>query len=394
VEAKDADVDDLAHTDAVARDRRLRRECPVANVGEGHWYVSTAVGVHNVLRDVDSFRADLAPMSGLDHIDQVPPDQLFLSEIRAPRHAQVRRIFNAWFGPARVRVIEPFVRTLCHSLVDQMLAREVADLHDGYAMQIPSRVMAEAMSLDASAAAGFMRWSYDGSILQRPCSPGVGPGRLEIQAFFAHELAARRAHPAGEDDLFQLLASTEIEGEPLTDQEIVTQLHFMIQAGVHTTRGLLAHLAATLLLDPPLFTRLRADRSLLAPLVEESLRHDPPAPVLTRRCTRDVELEGHQLSADDVVSVAITSANRDEAVYGDGDDFRLDRPDPRNHLGFGDGPHVCPGASLARMEGMVSVDVLLDRVVAMEAVPGAVYEPVPRGLSHAPIPARLVAAPH
>jgi cytochrome P450 len=322
----------------------------------------------------------------------VPADQLFLSEIRAPRHAQVRRLFNAWFGPARVRVIEPFVRSLCHSLVDRMLAQEVADLHGGYAMQIPSRVMAEAMDLDESAADGFMRWSYDGSILQRPCSPGVGPGQLEIQEFFARELAARRADPNGREDLFRLLATTEVEGEPLTDQEIVTQLHFMIQAGVHTTRGLLAHLGATLLLDPGLFARLRADRSLLAPLVEESLRHDPPAPVLTRRCTRAVELDGHHLAAGDVVNVAITSANRDEGVYDDVDDFRLDRPDPRNHLGFGDGPHVCPGASLARMEGMVSVDVLLDRVATMTPVPGADYEPAPRGLSHAAIPARLVPA--
>jgi cytochrome P450 len=127
--------------------------------------------------------------------------------------------------------------------------------------------------------------------------------------------------------------------------------------------------------------------------VEESLRHDPPASVLTRRCTHDVELDGEQLVAGDLVSVGIASANRDDALYDDADAFRLDRDDPRNHLGFGGGPHVCPGATLARMEAVTSMDVLLDRVTGMAPVPGATYPPVPSGLSHLPVLARLVAAP-
>ena len=127
--------------------------------------------------------------------------------------------------------------------------------------------------------------------------------------------------------------------------------------------------------------------------MEESLRHDPPASVLTRRCTHDVELDGEQLVAGDLVSVGIASANRDDALYDDADAFRLDRDDPRNHLGFGGGPHVCPGATLARMEAVTSMDVLLDRVTEMTPVPGATYPPVPSGLSHLPVLARLAAAP-
>ena len=194
--------------------RRLRAECPVAHTGEGTWYVSSAEAVQAVLKDVDSFRADLAPMSGLQHLDQVPPEQYFLSEISPPRHGRVRRLFNAWFGPHRVSATEPFVRSLCHRLVDDMLAAEVADLHGDYAMQIPSHVMARAMDLDEAAAADFMRWSYDGSILLRPCTPGLGPDEPEIQAFFARELAAAARRPDGPRRPLPLLLGGRHRGRP------------------------------------------------------------------------------------------------------------------------------------------------------------------------------------
>jgi cytochrome P450 len=89
--------------------------------------------------------------------------------------------------------------------------------------------------------------------------------------------------------------------------------------------------------------------------------------------------------------MGIASANRDESVYADPDSFRLDRPQPRNHLAFGAGPHVCPGATLARMEGTFAVEELLNRVARMEPVPGATYPPLPGSLGHQPIPARLIA---
>src|SRR4029079_17085354 len=92
----------------------------------------------------------------------------------------------------------------------------------------------------------------------------------------------------------------------------------------------------------------------------------------------DVELDGERLVAGDLVSVGIASANRDDALYDDADAVRLDRDDPRNHLGFGGGPHVCPGATLARMEAVTSMDVLLDRVTEMAPGPGATYPRVTR----------------
>ena len=181
----------------------------------------------------------------------------------------------------------------------------------------------------------------------------------------------------------------EVEGAPLTDVQIVTQLHFMIMAGVHTTRGLLTHAVQRLLHDPDLYRRLGEERNLVPIFVEESLRHDAPVQRTTRRCTRETEIGGITMHPGDWVEVGIASGNRDEDVYDDPESFRLDRSDPRNHLAFGGGSHVCPGATLARFEAVTAVETLLDRVATMSELPGAVYPPVPGNLGQAPIPAVL-----
>lgn len=371
---------------------RLRREEPICPTPTGAWYLARRADVEAVLKDVRTFVTDLGPMTGLPGVEAIPPDQWFLSEIPEPRHGRIRRLFNASFGPHRTRDVADFVRATCSRLVDRMLDEPVPDLHEGYAMPIPSLVMAEVLGLPADASDRFMEWSFDGTLMKRPATPGVPPGGLGVQAYFAEHLAAQRALPEPTNHVFKTFIEAEVEGSPLTDQEILTELHFMIQAGVHTTRGLLVH-AVQRLLDPQLFATLQADRSLVPAFVEETLRHDSPVQRTTRRCTRDTTLGDVELRAGDWLEVGVASANRDEDVYEDPGDFRLDRPDPRDHVGFGGGPHVCPGAVLARLEAVTAVEVLLDRLQEMSPVPGASYPPVPGSLSHQPVPAVLMPAP-
>ncbi|MCD9623708.1 cytochrome P450 [Rhabdothermincola salaria] len=368
---------------------RIRAEQPVCPTPTGARYLSRYADVEAALKDVDTFRADLGVLSGLGGVEEVPDEQLYLSEIDEPRHGQIRRLFNATFGPHRIAAEADFVEQTCHRLVDDLVAHPPGDLHAGYALPIPGLVMAHIMGLEPEAATHFMAWSGDGRIMQRPCTPGVGDAH-EPHRWFAEVLAARRADPDPPDDVFARLAGAEVEGEPLTDTEILTQLQFMVQAGVHTTRGLLTHLAGRLVAEPELFAQLRHDRALVPTFVEESLRHDAPVQRTSRRCTHAVEFAGEHFDTLDWVEMGIASANRDEAVYDDPDAFRLDRPEPRRHLAFGAGPHVCPGAALARLEGTVSVQVLLDRCRSLDAVAGATYPPVPGNLGHAPIPAVLV----
>lgn len=368
----------------------IRRHQPIVRTPRGAWYLSRRADVDAVLSDVDTFVADLGPMSGVRSVEDIPADQRWLSEIGEPRHGRVRRLFNAAFGPHRTRSVEPFVRHTCQELLDGAARRTPADLHAGYAAPLPGLVMAHILGLPASAAARFAQWSMDGSILQRPSSPGVEPGGPGIQAFFTSLVAAQRSGDAPPNLVLRSFIEAEIDGRPLTDQEIVSQLHFMVQAGVHTTRGLLVHVVQRLLHSPRLFELFRQDRARIPSFVEESLRLDAPVQRVTRRCVKDAAVGGTAFRQGDWVEVGIASANRDDAVHQDPERFRLDRLRPRDHVAFGTGPHVCPGSHLARTEAVVALDVLVTRLEALRPVDGATYPPLPGNLGHAAVPAVLM----
>ena len=382
-------VDEGVPFDVMAR---IRSEEPVFRTPRGAWYLSRYEDIEAALKDVETFRAELGPITGIpEGVETIPSDQHFLSEIPEPRHGQIRRLFNASFAAHRMREVEPFIVSECNRLVDELLVADIADLHDGYAMPIPGIAMARIMGLGPSAVPHFMQWSWDGTLMTRPATPDVPPEGPSSHVYFAERLAEQRALPQPTSHVFKVLLEAVIEGEPLTDREIITQLHFMIQAGVHTTRSLLTHAVHRMLQEPALFAQLDADRSLIPNFIEESLRHDSPVQRTTRRCTRELEFAGVAMCPGDWVEMGIGSGNHDESVYGDGGAFRLDRDDPRHHLGFGAGSHVCPGATLARLEGITAVTVLLDRLAAMRPVDGVRYPPIPGSLGHQPIPAVLVA---
>lgn len=368
---------------------RIHAEEPICATPTGARYLSRQADIQAALRDVESFRADLGPMTGLKGLEDIPDDQLFLSEITEPRHGEIRRLYNSSFGPHRTRQVETFVRQVCDELVDALLATDVVDLHAGYALPIPGRVMAHIMGLPDEDAQHFLDWSTDGSIMTRPATPGVAPDGPPIADYFRGQLKAQRSLDRPTNHVFKVLIDAEIDGGALSEVQIVTQLHFMIMAGVHTTRGLLTHVVQRLLHTPDLYRRLGEERGLVPIFVEESLRHDAPVQRTTRRCMRETELGGIAMHPGDWIEVGIASGNRDEDVYDDPESFRLDRTDPRNHLAFGAGSHVCPGATLARFEAVTAVETLLDRVATMSEIPATAYPPVPGNLGQEPIPARL-----
>ena len=289
-----------------------------------------------------------------------------------------------------MRDADSVVKDICNGLVDRMLAKSPADLHGDYALPIPALVMAHLMGLGPEAGENFATWSHDGSLMYRPVSPGMAPDGPPIQAYFADYVARHRRGELPPNHVFESVMSAEVDGVPLTDREIVTQLHFMIQAGVHTTRALLTHCVHRLLHDSQLFAHLDNDRTLVPRFVEESLRHDSPVQRTTRRATQATTIDGIAIDPGQIIEIGIGSGNRDEAHYPDAEEFSLERRDPRDHLGFGAGSHVCPGATLARLEAVSSIEVLLDRLDTMQPIDGVRYPPIPGSLGHQPIPARLI----
>jgi cytochrome P450 len=166
------------------------------------------------------------------------------------------------------------------------------------------------------------------------------------------------------------LINTEVDGRKLTEIEARTQLVFLFVSGNETTRHLIGNLLWRVSKDPELFATLNNDRSLIPLAVEECLRLDPPVKFLMRNCMIDTNVADVEIPAGAKVAFGIGSGNRDDNKFDDGNSFRLDRSDPRSHLSFGGGPHVCPGAMLARLEARVALDVFLDRVKEVALVDG------------------------
>jgi cytochrome P450 len=370
----------------------LRRDAPVTRTPSGAWYLARHADVLAATKDVDAFVASFRAPGVV-----VPDEEQLINEIPEPRHGQIRRIINSAIATHKIGRVEAFCTELCHALLDDLLTRDgTVDLVPEYVMPVPNNVIAALLGAPQDDFARWAGWSDEvvqgtwPTLNRNERGEGLAGAHPEFTSYVDALIAARRAEPR--DDFISQLLATEVGGRRLTDVEARTQLVFLFISGNETTRHLIGNLLWTLAADPALWRRLQDDRSLVEAAIEESLRLDPPVRFLMRNCHAEVELHGAQLCPMDKVAFGIASANRDEAVFDDPHAFRLDRPDPRAHLGFGGGPHVCPGASLARLEARVAVGVLLDRVAELRAVT-EVYAEVPVSWAHGPTTLEVVLTP-
>ena len=359
----------------------LRATCPVSRTASGAYFLARHDDVLAATKDLDAFQASFREPGVV-----VPPEEQLISEIPEPRHGHVRRIINSAIAQHRIGRVEPFARDLCNGLLDGLLARGRSDLVAEYVTPIPAMVIAHLLGADPADHSRFAEWSdlvvqSTYATKNRRADGDEGEGLVGVAPEFTNYIDAMIAERKGAadppDDFVTRLMNTEVDGERLTDLEMRTQLAFLLIAGNETTRHLIANMLETVCTDPALFERLRADRALVPTVVEESLRHDSPIHVLMRDCTRDTTVDDVAIPAGVKVAFSLASANRDERTYDAPDTFRLDRPSPKDHLAFGGGPHVCPGASLARLEGRIALEVFLDRVETARVDDGYAREPVP-----------------
>lgn len=361
----------------------IRADGGVVETPSGH-YIATAAGVIEGLKGVEHFVGSFQDVSGL------PEDQVPLPAVPEPRHGKIRRIVNTVVAPHRTNPVEPFVRDLARTLLGEARKADPLDLIPSYVDPIPSAVIAHVLGVPVEDRELFQRWSDE---LLENQQNAAEPGTLsdyhpEFATYIQDHIDRRRAMAEPPDDVITRFLDTDVDGEYLSDDAIRTQVLLLIVAGNETTRNLIGNLFHTLATDPALYARVRADRSLVPIVVEESLRHDSPVQVLARAVLSDTAIQGCPVGPGDRVVFGLASANRDEAVHQDPDAFRVDRPKPRDHLAFGAGPHVCPGASLARMEGIVALDVFCDAVASFRLAAG--FEPRPNpvfwALGHRALP--------
>jgi cytochrome P450 len=289
-------------------------------------------------------------------------------------------VINTVVAAHRTMQNEPFIRGRARELVGRAVDRAQAgtvDLVDIFD-PLPSIVIAHMLGVPEELEDRFRIWSDE--LLEAQNARGTGSlsdAHPEFARFVQSLIDDHRAMDDPPDDVVTRFINTDVDGEYLSDRTVRTQIMFLIVAGNETTRNLIGNCCYVLATRPDLFEQIRGRRELIPPFVEESLRLDAPVQVLARSVLDDTEIHGCPLHVGDRVVFGIASANRDEAVYGDPTEFRLDRPRMREHLAFGTGPHVCPGASLARLEAAAVIEELCERVGTLRLADDYVPDPNP-----------------
>jgi cytochrome P450 len=353
--------------------RRLREEDPVHLAERGFWVLSRFEDVFAAATDTATFSSAQGLTFEEDEILKLGLAPTLVMMDR-PRHTDYRRLVNRLFTPRRVSELEPMVRRFARRRLGELRAAGGGDFVEAVAGPLPALVVAHYLGVPESDRASFGRWSS--AIVQANASGSVLGARqalAELYEYFA-VLAQRRRDDAGDepgDDMVSVLAHAELDGRPLTVEEILGFCFVMIAGGNDTASGLLSGTAAALTEHRDERRRLLADRSLVPPAVEELLRYVSPVQGLSRTATRDVELGGRTVAAGAKVHLLYASANRDPEEFGPDAD-RLDvARSPKRTLAFSSGPHHCLGAAAARLQGRVVLEELLDLMPDFVADPGS-----------------------
>ena len=274
-----------------------------------------------------------------------------------PEHRRHRNLVSTAF---RHKTLERWEDELVRRVVDELVAEfrpaGRAELVKEFTFHFPSRVIAGVLGLPDEDYRTFQRWAVAIVGLYNDWDRGI-KASVELKDYLAALLAERRADP--HDDLISQLACAELDGEQLDDEEIFSFIRLLMPAGVETTYRSSGNLVLLLLQHPEQLAAVRDDRSLLPQAIEEGLRFEPPLLITSRGVARDTEFDGIKVQAGASVIAMLGSANRDESRYDDPDRFDIFR-DPKQHIAFGYGPHMCLGMHLARMETRVALDALLD----------------------------------
>lgn len=351
---------------------QMREASPVAIINPGGFYtLSRYLDVCAAFRDTqtyssEGFRAVLEP----EWVGRNPvADSLIVRD--PPRHTQLRALANRAFVNKVLVALEQFMDRYVDELFSdpRIAAGEPIDAVNDLSQMFVGTVMAEALGLDHQLVPRIVQWTNNITRL----TPVVPEPEVvaEVKALIAEEveylseiIRDRLAAPR-EGDLPSSFCQAEIDGERLTEEELLSFMMILVGGGFETTIHLLSKATLLLAERPDLHAALRGDPSLVPSFVDEMLRFDGPTHMLMRLTTRDVEVHGVTIPAYSPVGLMIGAANRDPSQFEDPDTFKLDR-NPRGALAFGHGPHVCIGAALAKIEGKVFLRELTRRFSRIE----------------------------
>jgi len=346
--------------------RELRETSPVHRLGfADYWILTRFEDCRAVLRDQRLGKpgpGDLVPSLGGAPARDAGGDRSMLF-LNPPDHTRIRSLVSRAFTPRRVEELRASIEAMSRELIDDLAATGGGDLMARLAFPLPANVISEFVGIPRSDRDWLRPLILD---LAATLEPGRGPEEAErakvsrdkVRSYLQELIERRRAEPA--DDLLSGLIAAVDGDDRLTESEMVMSVILIYGAGFETTTNLIGNMVLTLLRNPDQLARLRSDRSLVPAAVEEVLRYEPPVQVDSRYAFEDVEIAGRLVRKGFVVMTLLGAANRDPAVIEDPERFDVGRSQIPL-LSFSSGIHYCLGASLARLEGQVVLDGLLDR---------------------------------
>lgn len=349
----------------------MRRNTPVIQVEPaGFWAISRHEDVAFVIKNSQLFSSQGFKAAWQPEWVGYNPLANSMLALDGAGHTRLRTLVSRAFNASAINRLEVRIRKLANRLVEELAAKSEADFVSQFAMPLPAFVIGELLGLDVSLHHRFKDWSDDiASVTPEPRDSEHARRTLssieDSTRYISEVIEARRRSPA--EDMVSDLIRAEVEGQSLTDREIIDFLVLLLIGGLETTVHLLANSLLFLAERTDVQARLRAEPALVPGFIEEMLRYEAPVQALLRIVTTDVTLSGVKIPEGDVVLALIASANRDERHYTEPDRFDLHRGQPG--LSFGYGVHYCIGALLARMEARCGLEALLSRFSGFERIP-------------------------
>jgi cytochrome P450 len=348
---------------------RLREEAPLYyNERYDFWALSRHADVDGALANWETFsnaRSDILELMKSDF--DMPPGVMMFAD--PPMHTMLRGLMSRVFTPRRMAAIEGQIRRYCIGCLDPLVGSGGFDIIAELASMMPMRVIGMLLGIPEEQQVGF-RDKQDANLRTRPGTPMkvAKPDAIADGRMFADYVDWRSKNPS--DDLMTALLNVEFEDEhgvlrKLTRTEVLHYTQVVAGAGNETTGRLIGWLAKVLAEHPEQRRQVHDDRSLLNSVVDETLRFEPTGPHVARYVARDFDCYGTTVPAGSAMLLLFGAANRDPARFENPDTFNIHRGNI-SHLTFGKGLHYCLGANLARLEGRVALDELLNRFPAWD----------------------------
>jgi cytochrome P450 len=378
------------HEDPYPYYQRLRDEAPLyRNDGLKFWALSRHRDVLQGFRNSTELSningVSLDPVSFNEHAYRV----MSILAMDDPGHLRLRTLVSKGFTPRRIRELEPRVLELARTHLDTAMQSESFDFVAEFAGKLPMDVISELAGVPQQdrvhirALADQVLHREDG-VADVPAS--AMQASVELMTYYVDLIKECRANPG--DNLATALLEAEIDGDRLTDDEIMAFLFLMVIAGNETTTKLLANAAFWGARNPDQLASVFADPARIPLWVEETLRYDTSSQILARTVAEDITMYDTTIPKGDVLLLLPGSANRDDRVFEDPDEYRISRDIGSKLVSFGSGAHFCLGAHLARMEARVALTELFKRIRGFEVDEAAavrVHSSNVRGFASLPI---------